>query len=612
MKKTGSFFVFSSHLSPFFLVPLLLFGSCRECVELRAEEVSASAPKLDLTPLEVRAKNGDAEAQTALGIFLVVGKEVERDAAKGFEWLEKAAGQKDPRGVYYWGLCFLDGMGTEKDLPKGLKFVRQAADLGYGPAKMFLGKCFLEGRYGLVKDLPQALELLTAAAKDENPEAQYWLGILYSGTEKSIPADRRRQMKWLTLSASHGFVPAQVQLGREYLQTGDFFWAQDWLEEAANAETPSAARAEALFLMGIQDLEGWGEGLPDPDSSVAHLQEAAEMGHVEAQYVLGLAKQKFGAELEAAVWLQRAALQGHAEAKKELAKKTFSAETCEFLGNSLLWGIGGQKNLGEAEKWLERGSKKGSAVCRHWAAILKLNGIGGARNEKKGMEFLKEGTARKDSNSLLELASACYWGNGADVSYSEVLKMADQMAEFPNQDGRMLTLKALCAFFGQGMPQDRPLAEKLFHLAALAQDLFANAWLGFVTTNPIPETANAPSEVWERIQQVAGEGNAYAQCLAGMILESGWKLEVPDGSESAWQVKPDAGAAFHWFEQAARQGCSIAQMKLFFCLEFGLGTDVNSSEAKKWLRAAADKNFLPALRMEETLKMLEAFPKPSK
>ena len=103
-----------------------------------------------------------------------------------------------------------------------MTLLHQAADRNFAPAKMFLGKCCVSG-LNVKKDVPAGIKLLEEAAAQENAEAEYILGVLYSGVEKDVPENRMRCLKWLTLAASHGFVPAQTMLGKEYLKAENFF-----------------------------------------------------------------------------------------------------------------------------------------------------------------------------------------------------------------------------------------------------------------------------------------------------------------------------------------------------------------------------------------------------
>jgi len=529
-------------------------------------------PGLDLAPLEKRASEGAADAQAALGILYVAGREVERDTRKGFEWLERSAKQKDPRGTYYFALCFLDGLGTPKNEKRGVELLEEAIQLRYVPAQMFLGKSLLWGRHGLKKDTQRALELLTAAAFAEDPEAQFLLGTAYSGTEKSIPANRQRQMKWLTLSAAHGFIPAQVALGEEYLKTGNEFWAKEWLEEAEDAGS-----AEAANLLGLQDLLGWPSGIQDLDSAQKRLWKAAEAGIPEAQFVLGTLERELGNETASAYWYQRAALQGHEESKKELRKTKVSADSAARIGFAFLHGLGGVQDLKTARSWMEKSFGSGDLTHAFVLQFFVESGIGGEKKPEQAVEILKKGAEDGDPRSIYELAFRHCIGNGVPQDFKKALALIEQAETKRIFDARILTVRGLCAFWGVGMKRDRDLAFTLFQRAAAAGNELANACVHFLTIHPIPEEVVEPAEILVRIRKEAEAGSACAQYLMGEILMRGWRM------------KKDERQAVEWFRKAAEQGNASAQVTLSFLTDLGIGTPRDSGKAEKWLRLASEK-----------------------
>lgn len=526
---------------------------------------SENGPKMDLKPLEDRAEKNDAEAQAALGIIYIAGREVEKNEQKGFQWLEKAAKQNDPRGLYYFSLCFLDGLGTEKNEKYGLEILQKAIDAGYIPAKTFLGKSILKEQYGLKKEVLLAEKILTEAAKQEDPEAQYILGILYSGIEKEVKANRQRQMKWLTLSAMHDFVPAQRVLGVEYWNSGDAFWSREWLETAEDN-----GDAEASYILGMHALKGL-HGESDPDSAISHFQEAAEKGFAPAQHLLGVTLLKLNQDLPAAVWLEKAAHQGNEEAKKELKKHTFPPEVCAFLGTACLFGQDGLSDLAEARRWFEMGADDPNALGV--LANMNLSGIGGPKDVKKGLELLERGV--KEGSTICMETLAWRILTNADGQFN-----TEKLHNLLNSDASNIqTLKALCLYFGLGVDRDTAGAERLFRQAA-ENDTFAHEWLAFTTVFPIPEGVTEQKDVYAFIKKTAEETkNPHALCLLGHAAREGWQCEQNDQH------------AFEFFTQAAEKGCAPAELELFFSCQIGLGTPADPKKAEVWLRRSMEKGF---------------------
>lgn len=559
-------------MKKYFLSAVLILVSGIFSSLLMAER-SENEPKLDLKPLEARAEKNDPEAQAALGIFFIAGREVEKDEKKGFEWLEKAASQNDPRGLYYFSLCFLDGLGTEKNEVRGLQILQKAVEADYIPAKTFFGKSLLKGQYGQKKDVPRALEILTEAAGQEDAEAQYILGILYSGAEKEVKKNRQRQMKWLTLSAMHGFAPAQRVLGIEYWNTGDQFWSREWLEDAAEN-----GDAESSYLLGTHALKGL-HGESDPDVAISHFQDAAEKGFAPAQLLLGGTLLNLEQELPAAVWLQKAALQGNEDAKKELEKHFFDPVVCLDMGIVCMFGKDGLYSLPEARRWFERGD----AIPHTFGLLAQmyLSGIGGPKDVKKGLELLEKGAKMDDFQCVNQLAWLVL--TEADGPFNPEKLHALLNSEKCSDTSAILTLKALSLYFGLGVERDTAGADRLFRQAA-KEDSFAQEWLAFTTVFPIPEGVTTQKDVYAFIQKTAEETkNAHALCLLGLAAKHGWQCEQNDQR------------AFEFFTQAAEIGCAPAEYELFLACQLGLGTPADPKKAEVWLRRSMEKGFAPAL-----------------
>ena len=62
-----------------------------------------------------RAEAGNAEGQYLLGVMYAIGDGVPKDAAKAFEWQQKAAAQGNADAQYILGFMYADGQGVPKD-----------------------------------------------------------------------------------------------------------------------------------------------------------------------------------------------------------------------------------------------------------------------------------------------------------------------------------------------------------------------------------------------------------------------------------------------------------------------------------------------------------------
>lgn len=131
------------------------------------------------------------------------------------------------------------------------------------------------------------------------------------------------------------------------------------------------ARAEALYREGIRAMNPPQGTAPDPDRAARLIEEAATLGHAEAQMLLAasyLYRPDGSRDVAAALpWLQRAAQQGHVEAQLRLAR-LFEA------------GDGVPREPAWAAVWFQRAAERGSAEAQYALALMQIAGTGTAQD----------------------------------------------------------------------------------------------------------------------------------------------------------------------------------------------------------------------------------------
>ena len=108
------------------------------------------------------ADQGDARAQSLLGLLYSNGRGVTRDDPEAARWFHRAAEQGDAAAQFNLGLMYSQGLGVVQDFAEAVKWYQLAADQGY-------------------------------------PQAQYNLGLWYATDEGTL--DRVSAHKWLNLAA---------------------------------------------------------------------------------------------------------------------------------------------------------------------------------------------------------------------------------------------------------------------------------------------------------------------------------------------------------------------------------------------------------------------------
>ncbi|NHZ97222.1 hypothetical protein F2P46_16055 [Massilia sp. CCM 8734] len=207
---------------------------------LMSEERKIPARSPELAPLKRAAEDGDAGAQVDYAKYL---HQQFDDPAEAFRWLERAAAQQHPEGLYILSLFYLNGWNGVQSPGVGFKLMEASAETGFPAAQLDLGLMYIKGT-GTAPDLPMAAQWIAKAAAAGLPVAEYEMGLLHLNGE-----------------------------GVER----DFLTALGWFKKAADQHHP-----DGLFYIGAAVYEGLGT-----DKNPAHgweiIQEALRMGSTVAR-----------------------------------------------------------------------------------------------------------------------------------------------------------------------------------------------------------------------------------------------------------------------------------------------------------------------------------------
>lgn len=117
------------------------------------------------------------------------GYVVTKDFAKNIRRLKQLVNQGNAEAQTKLGVCYYYGRGVEKDVAKAMSLWRLAADQGHATAQQNLGICFHKGE-GVVQDFVKAFSFFQSAAEQTTAAAQYMLGISY---ENGVGVERYGQ-----------------------------------------------------------------------------------------------------------------------------------------------------------------------------------------------------------------------------------------------------------------------------------------------------------------------------------------------------------------------------------------------------------------------------------
>ena len=156
------------------------------------------------------AEQGNADAQSQLGIMYLIGDGVPQDYSKALKWLTPAAEHGDTNAQTNLGLMYLTGLGVPEDYAEALKLLRPAAEHGDELAQAGLGRMYKNG-LGVPQDYAEALRLLRPAAERGNELAQAGLGDMYENGQ-GVGQDYVQAHMWFNLAATQ--IPASDTANR--------------------------------------------------------------------------------------------------------------------------------------------------------------------------------------------------------------------------------------------------------------------------------------------------------------------------------------------------------------------------------------------------------------
>ena len=143
------------------------------------------------------AKQGDARAQTSLGLMYARGYGVEKNLQNAHRWWSFAAAQNDPGAQYNLGLSYSRGEGVAQDYGRAADWYGKAAIRGHVQAQHNLGLLYYEGK-GVERDPVRAYYWLKVAALQGDDVSQETLKIAGKGmSEEQIRQAESQADEWM-------------------------------------------------------------------------------------------------------------------------------------------------------------------------------------------------------------------------------------------------------------------------------------------------------------------------------------------------------------------------------------------------------------------------------
>lgn len=169
------------------------------------------------------AEDGNAGAQSILGVMYAGGYGVRQNYTQALYWLGKAAAQGDTKAQYILGDLYAQGEGVPRDYALAAYWWNKAATQGFAQAQYALGLMYDRGD-GVRQDYTSARYWYGKAAEQGNTDAQFFLGSMYWLGE-GVPENYVQAAKWFIVGKAegdeknagvalpylkHGMTPAQI------------------------------------------------------------------------------------------------------------------------------------------------------------------------------------------------------------------------------------------------------------------------------------------------------------------------------------------------------------------------------------------------------------------
>lgn len=188
----------------------------------------------ELKQLQHEAEQGNAEAQTTLGICYVNGYGVAIDRKQAMKYFGDAAEQGHAEALYQLGICHYYGYGVPSNQSQAAEFWEVAANTGHAEAQCQLGNCYYYGN-GVDAHRGRAKHWYAKAGEQGHAEALYKLSMCC--------LDEEERFMWCEKAAELGHAEAQLQMGMYY--DADDTWvvqpsynkARYWFTKAAEHDT---------------------------------------------------------------------------------------------------------------------------------------------------------------------------------------------------------------------------------------------------------------------------------------------------------------------------------------------------------------------------------------
>ena len=492
----------------------------------------------------LEAESGNALAMHDLGRMFADGLGCEIDLQAAHAWYEKAlaaflsAEEEKPKPYleYRIGKMYAAGFGTEKDYGQAASWFQEAVEKNHKYAQYSLGSLYYRGQ-GVSQEYSQALRLYILSSNQVNPYADYELAKMYrDGVGTQVDAATSDQY---FKSAFSGFYrlekdshddKLQYRLGQMlYTGTGtekDVQTAVSYLEKSAQI-----GNVNAQYLLGKVCLE---TGIGNPAQAIAWMSKAAEAGNAGAQYALGKLYRD-GTHMEKDI--QKAVVMFTAAAEQENEYAAYQ------LGRLFLAGTDIPKNVPEAVKWLTLSSDLGNAYAGYALAKLYLCGDGVPKDVGEAIRLFTLSADKKNEFATYQLGKLYLLGEDVPKDVEAAIRWLTASAEQGNQYAQYALGKLY--FYDGDIPRDKEKSLYWLGLSAAQGNIYAQYLIDNIGSYRNPSVLLAATRLMHRLENLFREDYRKTAGIATDHIDRKRRRKLQEKKQAQGHKRDDHAPQIH-------------------------------------------------------------------
>ncbi|MBS5784346.1 MAG: SEL1-like repeat protein [Clostridium sp.] len=492
----------------------------------------------------LEAESGNALAMHDLGRMFAEGLGREIDLQSAHTWYEKALAtflsaeeeKSKPYLEYRTGKMYAAGLGTNQHYGQAASWFGEAVEKNHKYAQYSLGSLYYRGQ-GVPQDYVQALRLYTLSANQGNPYAVYELAKMHrDGAGTPVDAAISNQHFKAAFSGFYRLEKdshddkLQYRLGQMlYTGTGtekDVQAAISYMEKSAQL-----GNVNAQYLLGKVCLE---TGIGNPAQAIAWMTKAAEAGNAGAQYALGKLYRD-GTYVEKNIQKAVAMFTAVAEQKNEYAAYQ--------LGRLYLAGMDIPKNVPEAVKWLKLSSNLGNAYAQYSLAKLYLSGDGVAKDVGEAVRLFTLSAEKKNEFAAYKLGKLYLLGEDVPKDVESAIRWLTTSAEQGNQFAQYAIGRLY--FYDGDIPRDKEKSLYWLGLSAAQGNAYAQYLIDNTSNYRNPSVLLAATRLIHRLENLFREDYLRTAGIAAGHIDRKRRRKLQKKKQAQGHKRDDHAPQIH-------------------------------------------------------------------